>query len=71
MKKDIFKLNRPELINELRGHTSKQELDRLMKGDTAGLRAKLAYHLSPATDKKRFFEVGTLYGFPVFITEVN
>lgn len=39
--KNIFKMDRPQLIQELRGYTTKRELDRLMLKDTATLRAKL------------------------------
>lgn len=44
-------LNRTELIHELRGHTTKHELDKLVKLPTAEIRAALAYSLSSEQDQ--------------------
>jgi len=47
-------LNRTEVIEALRSHTSKEELDSLLPSSTASLRAHLAYHLSSDEDKDYF-----------------
>lgn len=45
-------MNRMELIEEMRKHTFKEELDSLLPKPTAYLRAWLSYQLSSAEDKK-------------------
>lgn len=44
-------LTRTEMIHELRGHTTKRELDKLVKLPTAEIRAALAYTLSSEAEK--------------------
>lgn len=43
---------RQELVEELRKYTTKAQLDRLLQGSTAGLRSRLAYHLSPEAERR-------------------
>ena len=45
-------LNRIEIIEELRKHTTKPVLDKLLKRSTASLRGYLTYKLSPVADRK-------------------
>lgn len=50
--KNPMTMTRSQIIDELRAHTSKRQLDAILWETTAHLRSKLAFVLSPETDKQ-------------------